>query len=123
MIEADLKAFLDTTVGHSRVYPLIVPQGVTLPAVTYQTVSDPSELESGGVVDLVAGRFQITSIGATYLEAKTLANTIKAALNGYRAAMGASDVQAVTIEGHLEDHEEQTGRFTIAQDFIIHFKD
>lgn len=123
MIEADLKTFLDAALGHSRVYPLIAPQGATFPAVIYQTISKPSELDSGGVTNLVAGRFQVTAVAETYKAAKATAATIKAALDGYRGAMGAATIGAAKLDGHREEHETETGRFTIAQDYFIHFKE
>jgi hypothetical protein len=123
MIEADLTTFLKAAMGHSRVYPLVIPQGTTLPALAYQTISDPSELDSGGVVDLVDGRFQITAVAESYKAAKIAARTVKDALDGYRGAMGASTVQAARLDGTHEEHEPETGRFTVAQDFIISFKE
>ena len=124
MIEQDLQSYLTATLtGSVKVYPFIVPQGAAIPAVTYQTVGDPSTIDSSGPTDLVKGRFQFTTVANSYAEARNLAAEIKTALDGYNDTMGSTEISLAYKDSHNEDHEESTNRFTVSQDFIIFFKE
>lgn len=123
MIELDLKTFLTAAVTGGRVHALILPLGAPLPAVTYQLISAPSELDSAGVVDLIAARFQVRTIGTTYGAAKSAAQQITTALNGYSGTMGGSTIGAAWRDNYSEDHETETGFYTVTQDYNIHFKE
>jgi hypothetical protein len=123
MIEPNLKTTIAGAIAGGRVYPLVIPEGIALPAATYQRVSGGSNLDSDGVTDLVESRFQITAIASTYAAAVTDAVAIRTALDGFAGTMGTTQVEGIRKEGHNEDYEDQTGRYTIAQDFIIFYKE
>ena len=124
MIEQDLQTYLTAILANGvLVYPFIVPQGAAIPAVTYQTIGDPTTIDSTGPTDLIVGRFQFTTVAESYAEAKSLAKEIKTALDGYSDTMGNTEISLAMKDGHNEDHEESTNRFTVSQDFIIHFKE
>lgn len=63
-------------------YPLVIPEGSTLPAATYTFVGSTANptLNTSG---LTRYRVDVSCYGDTYSDAVTLRSTVKAALNGY----------------------------------------
>lgn len=78
----------------ARIYPLLVPQGGTLPAIVYQRISGEHEHSHDGISGLATARFQITSIAATYTAAKALAEQVRIALDCKTGTWGTTDVQS-----------------------------
>jgi len=122
MFETHLYNYLSQagTSASARVYPRRLPQGVTLPAITYALVSSGIEYQSAGQSSLETPRYQLDCWGATYLAAKTLAEELKARLSGFRGQMGTKTVTAAFIEGEREDDDPETQRECVSLDVIIH---
>ena len=122
MFETHLFDYLShagTSAGN-RVYPKRLPQGVTLPAVTYLKVSPGIVYHSAGQSSLEMPRYQFNCWGATYLQAKALADELKARLSGFQGQMGTKTVTAAFIEGERDDDDPETERENVILDVIIH---
>lgn len=97
MIEVDLRthflaqAPIAAIVG-TRMYPLQLPQGATLPALTYQVISGVSEITHDGPSDLGNRRIQIDcwapSGNTGYQQVVELAGAVRRAVSGYMGSMG-----------------------------------
>ena len=80
MIETLFYSLLAAHVPHA--YPLVIPEGSTLPAAAYTFVggtANPTFNTSG----LTRYRVEVSCYGQTYSDAVTLRSTVKTALNGY----------------------------------------
>jgi hypothetical protein len=108
-----------TAVIGSRVYPMRLPQGETLPAVTYQRISSPPRSSHDGASTLKNPRFQFKSWGETYADARTVADLLKAALDGYVGLMGTVAVQNTIIMNDLDYNDPQTETYQGVVDAII----
>lgn len=64
-----------------RVYPLMLPQGCSLPAISYQRVSTDYIVSVGGYSGLERVRIQIDVMASTYAVSKALANQVVTAMN------------------------------------------
>ncbi|HUV67481.1 MAG TPA: DUF3168 domain-containing protein [Sedimentisphaerales bacterium] len=116
------------TVASYRIYPMIVPQGAPLPAVTYQRISGPrfDDLLLPG--SLASPTFQLNSWAAAYPEAKALGDAVQAAMNVYYTGgvVAGVTIGSVTMldDGDLPDlspSAEERERYAIRQDWqIIH---
>lgn len=112
-----------------RVYPLTLPQGVTLPALTYQLVSEtPSPthqwqqehpLYDGRRYE--EARVQFNAYGQTFDEAEAVANELKAAITGYRGLWGDVQIESVLPALALDDYEPGTGLWRRITDYFIGF--
>lgn len=126
-IESGLFAFLSANTGiqavvGTRIYPLRVPEGATLPALAYHKVSGPSEHSKDGDMSLNHPRFQITCWAATYAAAKAGRTAVSAALNGFAngSVMGGSVVvDQVIVENDMDLHDQTTLEFGASTDAII----
>jgi len=72
----------------TRIYPLLIPQDVAVPALAYQRVGTQLKLEHGGRSGWARAVLQITVQARTYDSAKTVAAALRADLSGYRDTMG-----------------------------------
>lgn len=88
----------------SRVYPMRLEDGVTLPAAVYQFVGGDPDLTHTGPgprrVDI-----QLTCWAQTYGQIRTLAGQLYNLFHGYRG-MGAYPVQAVYLAGEPIDVQD-----------------
>jgi len=70
MIEKDLVVSLKSVC--ERVFPLIMPQNVVFPAMTYQVIYDGSNISLNGNLKSRDVRFQVDIYSKSYSEAKDL---------------------------------------------------
>ena len=87
----------------NRVYAFQMPQGVTLPCVTFQRISTPRDLthDSSGIGnELAHPRFQFDAWAETYSSAKAITEQIRAALNGKTGKIG-SQIETATVIGTI----------------------
>lgn len=126
MIESGLFTRLTTQVTSvsGRVHPKVAPQNVTLPAITYELVSDPRGNTHQGPDGTVQARYMVTVFAKSYLEAKTISGQIKNALQGFKGAMGTGVVVASVFAAGGRDLFDQDLRiYHIPQDFFFHYRE
>ena len=129
MLEVGLYAFLAADSGLSalvgtRIYPLLLPQEPTLPAVVYQRIStNPLGHSNDGPDHLVRVRMQFRCHAATLLAAKGVADAVRAALDGYSGTMGTVDVKGVFRVDEGDDDEPETATFSVRADYYIMFNE
>jgi hypothetical protein len=76
-----------TALVAERVYPLVVPQDATRPAVAFQRISGPRTYSHSGPA-LAFARFQVTCEGNSYMEANQVAQAVRVAMerSGWKCA-------------------------------------
>jgi hypothetical protein len=77
----------------SRIFPIFVPAGQSLPSITYQEISGVRDSTMKGASGLVNARFQINCWTKTYREARELADLVRVAL------APKNDIYPDTVEG------------------------
>lgn len=92
MIDEGLRALLLQYPGvtaeiSDRVYPAPLPQGVTLPAVTYTDISSVNSFSGNEADCLTRNRYQIDHWAATREEAKRVEMATRRVLNGFFGKM------------------------------------
>lgn len=125
MIEATLYNRLSTYAGltalvGTRIYPLIMPQGVTYPALVYQRISTvPRYACMGTDVGLVRTRIQVTAWGDTFAEVKAIANQVRQALQRWNP----TGVQDTFIVGEYDLFDETAEKFGAAVDAEVIYEE
>ena len=109
-LEAELYARLTADGGVSalvvtRVYPDVLPQGVTYPAIRYQRISTARLYNLGGKADQADTRFQIDCYATTRIGAIALADAVRAALDSQTGLWGSIAIRNVTTENETADLE------------------
>lgn len=130
-LEQALQSYLSgysglTALISTRVYLMAIPQGSTLPCLTYQRISTPRELtmqSSGATGDLAHPRFQFDAWATTYASAKAIIDQVRAALNGKTGSIGTSPyaltIRAALVEDERPSFDPNTNLYRCQSDFII----
>ncbi len=125
--EEALFTYLSTHAGLSalvstRLYPVVLPQGATLPAVTYMRVSTVQMRTFGDPRMGRTARIQFTVWASTYASRLAVAQQLAAALEGYDGLMGGTGgvtVLAAQGENELDDYEPTAKVYQAALDFTF----
>lgn len=101
-----------------RVYPSVLPDKATLPAIVYQVVSNLQEFTYQQAVPLRQPRIQIDGWARSRLETERIENAVAAALVGYRGPMGDVTYTAGwALENSTDLFEQETRLYRISLDF------
>lgn len=130
MIEQALYAILSGHAGLSslvdnRIYPIVLPQGPLLPAVTYQRVSGEREETHDGPSGLARPRFQVSCWAQilpgvnAFDQARAVAEQVRLALDGYQGTAGGVQIEVIQLENEVDLFEPETQIFHSAIDFTV----
>ncbi len=114
-------AGLTNLVG-TRIYPLVMPQNISLPAATFSKVSGPRVHAMQKDAGMAYPRFQVSCWGITYKSTKEVAAQVRAALQDFKGTMGGAGgvvVGGVFIQDENDLYEPGTHVYHVALDFII----
>ena len=100
---------LSGTIG-TRIFPLLMPQEPTLPALVYTRISGPRDNTHDGPSGLVSTRIQISCWATSYKTAKQTADLVRLAL---------ADFEKSTLDNELDFYEPDTKLFSVPLDFMI----
>lgn len=100
----------------TRVYPLVLPQKCTFPAISYLRVSGGQQMNLSGYSRLEAPRIQVDAWAESYGQAKDLAAAIRAAL------LSATDFKVSDISDR-DLFEDSSALFRVSTDFTVWHRD
>ena len=123
-LETDLRAFLadDDGIGElvgTRIYPDVAAQGAALPHLVYTRITTDRGHTMDGPEGVQRPQFLMPCWAETRLSARALADKVRAALDGYKGAMGETTVQAVFIRGDSDVFEFDPTRYISDLEFEI----
>jgi hypothetical protein len=101
----------------TRVYPLILPQNPTLPAIVYQELRSRSLVAADGDTGQRESRFQLSYWGASYAAAKSGKAALESLLSGYSG----SGIERIEIQWSRDDHETETGWYRQIVEIGVHW--
>lgn len=115
--EGDFVAILDggSTTAGTRVYPVLLPETPTFPAITYQEITAVPQNHRSGDTRLDRLRFQVNAWGKTFEEARVLADELRELLN--RASGGR--IGRIWVEDVRDDFETGLELFVRQLDVIL----
>ena len=122
-LESGLHGYLaaNLSVG-ARVYPMgVLPQNVTLPAVTYQIVAGPTTHYSHGGPSDYAVSLQFDCWAEDADGAIDLAQEVQDALDGYSGTWDDVTVGSVFLSVVLDDYEPDTRLYRRLRQADIHY--
>lgn len=114
----------------TRVYPMVLPQDPTYPAITYQTITGSSEYSMEGPSNLAAPRMQLDLYAGTAGALFDLRGAVMKALSGFAGAVGSPPVKIygafkqMEIDRYEQDLEQAGPRvWHKTLDFQLWFKE
>ncbi len=107
MIVEDFATFLSADPGvsgliGSRIYPRLLPQNATLPAVVYSQVSGLRVTTHDKAANFTDQVYQFECVASDYKSMKKLAEKVRQAMEGFQGTMGATNVQGVFMTGERD---------------------
>jgi len=123
-IEDGLFYYLTNNVGvaaivSTRVYPLVMAQKTTLPAITYQTTALTPDRTLDGNTGRITATIQINAWAETHVEVKSLAEALRLALNDYSGAMGSDTVQRSRVESEKDGWDDETQFYRVSMQITV----
>ena len=101
-----------------RFYPLLIPEKGTLPAVSYQLISNPSRTSRDGQAQQ---RWQMVAHASTYTAARQVAEQLKSAFEWEGATSGGEYITSMYRVNELDlPYDEVLRRYRVLVDFIAH---
>ena len=129
-VEADLYGILvgSTSVAalsSQRIYPTLLPQNTVYPAISYLRISSERYPLMGGDAVNVASRFQVDCWDDDALGSRTLANTVRQALQRYGSSTGTVTIDTIFIDQQQEIPERDLDEdiYRVSFDFLIHYRE
>ena len=99
----------------TRVYPMLLPQNPTLPAIVFQRISAVPDHLLGEQGWRAPCRVQLSLWAATYDAMRTLTIAVEAALRGYSG----SGLRLVRLLNLTDDYEPETKLYRMIADFRV----
>lgn len=124
LLEEGLYTFLSTN-GNllpllgTRIYPVKLPQGVKLPALTYRRASRSGQYTFGGAVKLPAVRLEITTWHSDYKEVKSVAEKLRVELDGYTGDLGGVTTPFIELVTEEDVYSDEAQLFGLQADYEI----
>ena len=88
-----------------KIFPVRVPQGTAMPAITYEQLTGPREHTMDGPFGMAAPTWAITSWASSYGGARALADYVRLALDGYDSTVGTVKVYVGMLENEVDVSE------------------
>lgn len=113
-----------TDVTSTRMYPDVLPQNATLPAIVFSVVSGLSVTHFTGSAELSQTRLQIDCIATTRITANSLGELVRKNLEHYTGAGGSEYIKVALAESPRYDYDpprdaSDQGRYTHSRDYMI----
>lgn len=136
-IRPALRAFLladnaiSTRVGGRRIFPTLMPQGISATSLVYNRISGIGDHHMAGPSGYTAARIQIAAWAQVNDAAEELANLVKERLDGFRGLMESTTSPAlfppVRVQGAFYDsdnpptYDEARKLYGVGRDYMIHY--
>lgn len=105
-----------TALISTRTYPVVAPQGTTLPYCVYRKVSPGRRYTMDGYAGIQRPRMQVSCYGATYGQAKGVAAQLIAAVESW------AGVESAWVENEVDFYDKDTNTYHVPVDFFAWYK-
>lgn len=101
----------------ARVYPVVLPQNPTLPAIVYQEVRGLARAAADGDTGQRESRFLVSWWAMSYSAIKVGKGLMLGLLSGY----GGGSISRIELDGIRDDYDPETGRFRQLVELMIYW--
>lgn len=112
-----------TALVSTRIYPTVLPQDKTLPALVYQRISgvEPGQIDGQGRA-LVQGRIQVTALASEFGACAAILDAAREALLYQYGTIGGVEVVSIIrdIDG-ADDFDPDLQAYSQSMDFIVSY--
>lgn len=111
-------AALTTLVG-DRIFPYRLAPDTLAPAITYQLVEAPEQLNLSGGSGLHRSIYRFFCYGSSYSDAVAVDEALVAGLSGWTASSGGVTIQSTNLRNRLDYDDPETKLLVRVVDIII----
>lgn len=105
----------------TRIYPMVLPLDVTLPAISIHEISGAENAITGHGYP----RYQIScwATGSSgFSQVQSVKNAVKDCLNRYKGVASGNHIKNISFVGSMDDYEQETKIYHASLDFqVIHY--
>lgn len=105
-----------STLVSNRIYPVLLPQSPTYPAISVQRISNSPQQGSTSVRET---RYQVNCWAATYAAAQSAAAAVKATLEEYTATATTPRIKMSLVVNEMDDYDSETGVYRVIVEVIF----
>ena len=123
------KAAVTSLVG-TRIYPDVLPQGCTMPAIVYSKISTVHEHTISHLAGLAACRIEFEAYATTRSAANTIVSTVQqCGVIAFRGLTNGIDIRAVYLEDGQQTYQippsdgSQVHRYVTTFDLMISYQE
>jgi hypothetical protein len=87
----------------TRVYPVVAPASAALPFVTWRRVAIRRQQTLGGPMGMPVTSVEYSIYGATYEQARAVADAMRSVLDGYGGTLNNTEVKQTSLEQESDD--------------------
>ncbi len=113
------KSAITSLVG-TRIRPIALQQGETLPAIAYSLAAENVMYRYGGK-DYTESRMQFDVIATSYLTAKTIAEALDSTLSGLSGTVGSTVIDGIFKNLEIDEYEDATKTCRVILDYSINY--
>lgn len=100
----------------ARVYPVLLPQTPTYPAVSYQRISNSG---TNGSTALRESRWQVNCWAATYAGAVSLSEAVKAAMEEHTDVSQTPGIKYSRVVNEFDDYDPEAEIYRVILDVML----
>jgi len=104
--------------GVTTLYPLTLPEGVEVPATTFQRINTLPEYHHSGN-DTEWAAVQLSIYARTLEECRSIAQSIKVILSGYSGG----NIQSLFKSNQFDGNDPETGLLKVVAEYAGYFKE
>lgn len=124
MIEAGLISYLlsvtaVTDLVGQRIKPVKLDPNGALPGITVNRITTSPVFRQEGATTEFKTRFQLDIWATSYSSAKTVAEELRGALDGFSGTMGATRVDSVMFLDETDDFEPENDNYRLIHDYEL----
>jgi len=108
-----------TDVVSTRIYPSRIPQGETLPAVTFQRIGNEPEDDKDGPSTLDVITLDIDMFGKSLADLKTLSGAIRGALDRFSGTRVGIIINSIQFVTDRDIYENSKSIYHINQEYSV----
>lgn len=103
----------------ARVYPVVLPQNPSLPAIVYQEVRGLARAAADGDTGQRESRFLVSWWAMSFSAIKVGKGLMLGLLSGYRGG----SILRIEVDGIRDDYDPETGRFRQLVELLVYWTD
>jgi hypothetical protein len=120
-----------TAIAASRVFPNVLPQRATFPAIAYSQITSQRTSVMGVDTGTVQSTWQVDAYAQNYADARKLASAVRKALqrkagtfpSGSPPAIAQRLIQAIFVEADTDLFEDETQLHRVSTDYVIWYQE